>query len=158
MKEIKLNFSHIALALFFFFYAILTSVFSLLPLLYGFFFCYAYVLLKESESALSRLDFRWYFSLVFLFFVDLTHDFFLFSSWLAFFIFYYVLAGWIKVNLKITKWTPILFVFSAYAFIVLLDGIFSYIFNEKLRLPHSSYPFSIGIEALLTYIFFREKI
>ena len=116
----SLNFSYVFLGIFFIFYEILSSIFSYLPLFYGFFFCYMFMLLEEREKTLLKLDFRWYFSLFFLLFADITHDFFPFSSWIAFFIFYYALAGWIKTNLKMSSTTPIVFVFCAYLFVAIL--------------------------------------
>lgn len=161
MRQVRtkdLNFSYIVLGFSFLFYEILTSVFNFLPLLYGFFFCYAFILLKERERTLLKLDFRWYFSLAFLLFTDITHDFALFSSWLAFFIFYYALADWIKTNLKVANFAPIIFVLSAYVFIFILDLVFSYASNENLNIIRPTYIIPLCVEALLAYVFFREKI
>ncbi|EAK2872908.1 hypothetical protein DCU88_03850 [Campylobacter upsaliensis] len=154
----SLNFSYVFLGIFFIFYEILSSVFSYLPLFYGFFFCYMFMLLVEREKTLLKLDFRWYFSLFFLLFADITHDFFPFSSWIAFFIFYYALAGWIKTNLKMSSTTPIVFVFCAYLFVVILELVFSYANNEKTILFSFSYFISICFEALFAFVFFKGKI
>ena len=81
--------SYLILGFFFVFYQIFSSIFPL-PLLIGFFFNYMFVLLHESEQTLYELDFRWYFSLFYLVFIDITHDFYLFSSCFAFFAFYFI--------------------------------------------------------------------
>ncbi|MDO4674406.1 hypothetical protein [Campylobacter sp.] len=154
----NLSLAYGLLGLCFFIYEILTSVFSFLPLLYGFFFCYAFVLLKEQERTLLRLDFRWFFTLAFLLFADITHDFFLFSSWFAFFIFYYVLADWIRGNFKIARSIPIIFILSAYGLIFVGDWVLSYVNNQNVKIIHLSYALPICIEALLGYVFFKGRI
>ncbi len=155
--KVKLNNSYIFLGFFFIIYQILGSVFIYAPLLYGIFFCYMFCLLEQRESSLSKLDFRWYFSLFFLFFTDITYNFFIFSSWFAFFIFYYACADWIKTNLKIGKFIPVVFVFCAYAFIFILDAILSYTAGEKVKVLGLAYFVSIFIECFLAYVFFKGK-
>lgn len=156
--EIKLNGTYIGLALFLIIYQILGSVYLYSPLLYGIFFCYMFFLLEESERTLNELDFRWYFSLFFLFFTDATYDFFVFSSWVAFCIFYYVFADWIKTNLKTGAILAVIFVFCAYILIFVVDRAFSYMSNEEAKTLNISYIISILIECLFAYILFRGKI
>ncbi|WP_234284392.1 hypothetical protein, partial [Campylobacter novaezeelandiae] len=112
--NVSLNLNYIFIAIIFIIYEILSSIFIYLPIFYGVFFCYMFFLLEQRERTLYDLDFRWYFCLFFLFFTDVTHNFFIFSSWIAFFIFYYFFAYWIKTNLKIEKFIPITFVLCAY--------------------------------------------
>lgn len=150
--------TYIFIAIFLICYQILTSMFMYLPILYGVFFCYMFFLLEEKQKNLNKLDFRWYFSLFFLLFTDITHNFYLFSSWAAFFVFYYACADWIKTNFKIGKLIPPIFVLCAYAFIFIFDLIFSYVGNEDLKFFSLEYICSILIESLFTYIFFKDKI
>lgn len=98
------------------------------------------------------------FFFIFLFFTDITYNFFIFSSWLAFFIFYYFCADWVKTNLKIGKFIPVVFVFCAYGIILLLDMILSYIKDEKIKILEWPYFVSIFIECCLAYVFFKGKI
>lgn len=154
----SLNANYVFSGLFFVFYQILSSIFIYLPPFYGIFFCYAFYLLEQREQSLQKLDFRWYFCLAFLFFADITHNFFIFSSWIAFLIFYYACADWIKVNFKIGKFTASIFVFCAYGFILILDIVFSYVSNQNVHFFGVANLVSISVEALIAYIFFKDKI
>lgn len=154
----SLNANYVFSGLFFVFYQILSSIFIYLPPFYGIFFCYAFYLLEQREQSLQKLDFRWYFCLAFLFFADITHNFFIFSSWIAFLIFYYACADWIKVNFKIGKFTASIFVFCAYGFILILDIVFSYVSNQNIHFFGVANLVSISVEALIAYIFFKDKI
>lgn len=154
----RFNGNYIALGLFFIIYQILGSIFIYAPLLYGIFFCYMFCLLEERERNFSKFDFRWYFSLFFLFFTDVTYNFVIFSSWLAFFIFYYICADWIKTNLKIGKFIPVVFVLCTYAIVLFLNIIFSYVEDEKINILGWVYFVSVFIECCLAYVLFKDKI
>lgn len=154
----NLGLNYVILGLFFIFYEILSSTFVYLPPLYGIFFCYAFYLLERRERTLQKLDFRWYFCLAFLFFADITHDFFVFSSWIAFFIFYYACADWIKTNFKIGRFIASIFVFCAYGFILVLNIIFSYISNQNIHFFGFENFVCVCLEALVAYILFKDKI
>ncbi|EGK8164782.1 hypothetical protein LMQ51_000632 [Campylobacter coli] len=155
--RIKLNGSYVFLGFLCILYQILGSVFLYMPLLYGVLFCYMYFLLEERQKTFGKLDFRWYFSLFFLFFTDITYDFFLFSSWFAFAIFYYTCADWIKTNFKIGKVIPVILVLCAYIFIFILDIIFSYAADQEFIMPSFGYMISIAFECLFAYVLFRSK-
>lgn len=152
-----LNGSYVALGLFFVLFQIFSSIF-ILPLLTGFFFCYMYVLLREKETTLYDLDFRWYFSLAYLIFIEITHNFYLFSSWIAFFVFYYFCANWIKSNFTISKILPILFSFCAYLLLFIFNNILSYLDEARLNLLGIEYFFDMLIEAALCYLIFKDKL
>lgn len=156
--DVKLNASYIFLACIFLVYETFTSIVSFFPLMYGWFFTYMFYLLEQTERTLNRLDFRWYFSLIFLLFIDITHNFFVFSSWVAFFIFYYACADWLKTNFKIGKFMPFIFVLCSYGVIFLCDIVFTYISEQKLIFFSLEYIVSVAIEMLLVYIFFKDKI
>ncbi|TKX31974.1 hypothetical protein [Campylobacter estrildidarum] len=156
--RVSINGGYIFLGFFYVIYQILGSVFIYTPLLYGIFFCYMFFLLEQSQKTFNKLDFRWYFSLFFLCFTDITYNFFIFSSWLAFALFYYICADWVKTSLKLGKFIPVALVLCAYFFIFLLDFIFSYMDNESIKILSFSYLISIAIESVLAYIFFKGKI
>lgn len=139
-------------------YQILSSIFAHLPLLIGFFYCYAFLLLDESRKNLQTLDFRWYFMLFYLLLIDITYDFYLFSSWLAFVIFYYLCADYIRTSFKLMKFLPIIFVLCAYALEFGLDIMLSYIDNAPLKIFNLSYLIDIFIESLLCFFLFKDKL
>ncbi|MBK1972176.1 hypothetical protein [Campylobacter sp. TTU_617] len=158
IHNVHFNLIYFFIALVLIIYEISSSIFIYLPVFYGVFFCYMFFLLEQKERTLYELDFRWYFCLFFLFFTDVTHNFFIFSSWIAFFIFYYFFAYWIKTNLKMEKFIPITFVLCAYSFIYIIDLIFSYIAKQDLKFFGIEYFYSLVAESFIAYILFRNKI
>ncbi|TEY01181.1 hypothetical protein [Campylobacter sp. US33a] len=149
---------YIVLLGFFVVYQIFTSIFAYMPILFGVLFCYMCYLLKEQEKSLYQLDFRWYFALAYLVFIDIVHNFYIFSSWIAFFVFYYVCADWIKTNLKIGKLVPVIFVVNAYVFVYLFDAVLSYIDNKSIKDLSFEYLIFIIIESYISYVFFKDKL
>ena len=149
--------TYVAIALFLVLFQIFTSVFTL-PILIGFFFCYMFVLLRERELTLYELDFRWYFSLAYLVFIDITHDFYLFSSLIAFVIFYYFCADWLRTNFKIGKFLPIFFVIFAYGLLFVVHNLILYVDSGEFRLFGVDYGVNMLAEAALCFFFFRNKI
>lgn len=150
--------SFIFFALCLFVYQILSSIFTFLPLLLGLFFCYMFILLKERQLHFESFGFGWYFSLFYVLFIDISHGFYLFSSWFAFIIFYYFCTDWLKNNFKINTITPILFVLCAYMLVFGVDSFFSYIADEKLKNLRMENFISIIIEALMAFFIFRGKL
>lgn len=152
-----INGNYVFLAFCFVLYQILSSVFSL-PILIGFFFCYMFILLKERDFTLYDLDFRWYFSLGYLLFIDITHDFYLFSSWIAFFIFYYFCSDWIKINFKIGKMLAVFFTLCAYLLLYILNSVLSYVDDSKLNIFGIEYLIYALIESAFCFLFFKDKL
>jgi len=149
---------YLSLGVFFVLYQILSSIFVHLPILIGFFYCYAFVLFNESEKDLQALDFRWYFVIFYFLLIDITHDFYLFCSIFSFELFYYFCVDYIRTNFKIGKLIPVIFVFCAYVLEFSVDAFLSYISNLPLKNFNLSYALDIGIESLLCYIFFKDKL
>lgn len=149
--------SYVALGLGFVCFEILSSVF-ILPLLIGFFFCYMFLLMRESDTTLYDLDFRWYFSLFFLLFIDITHDFYLFSSWIAFFVFYYFCAEWIRTNFKIGKLLPVFFTICAYALLYIFNNVLSYMDSAKFNFLGIEYFADMLVESAFCYLAFKDKL
>ena len=156
-NDIRLNRSYIFWGLFLIFYQIFTTIFFYLPLLYGMFFCYMFYLLNDKDKRLAKLDFRWYFSLFYLAFIDILHNFYIFSSWFAFLLFYYICADWIKVNLKIGKLIPVIYVICAYLFIYFVNVMLLYFMNEDIIYFGYIYIVYMIIESFFAYIFFKDK-
>ncbi|CAM4025065.1 hypothetical protein [Campylobacter armoricus] len=154
----KFDFSYLFFYLSLIFYQVLSSVYYWMPPLFGVFFCYMIVLLKEKERTLNKLDFRWYFSLFYLLFIDIIHGFYLFSSWIAFFVFYHFFVDWFKSKLKLGHYLLIIFTFCAYAFIYFFDVFLAYLDNNKILNFGVEYLWFFLIEALVSFVIFKGKI
>ena len=152
-----INGTYTLLALFFVCFEVLSSI-LILPILVGFFFCYMFILLQEKETTLYDLDFRWYFSLAFLLFIDITHDFYIFSSWISFFVFYHFCADWIKTNFKIGKFLPVFFTISAYLLLYIFNNILSYMDSAKFNFFGTEYFIDMFVESALSYLVFKDKL
>ncbi|WP_235362571.1 hypothetical protein [Campylobacter subantarcticus] len=116
------------------------------------------VLLKEKEKTLNKLDFRWYFSLFYLIIIDIIHGFYLFSSWIAFFIFYHFFVYWFKSKLKLGPYLLVIFTFCAYIFIYFFDVFLAYLDNSQILNFGLEYLWFFTIEALISFVIFRGKI
>ncbi|WP_139470752.1 hypothetical protein [Campylobacter armoricus] len=154
----KFGFSYLFFYLSLIFYQVLSSVYYWMPPLFGVFFCYMIVLLKEKERTLNKLDFRWYFSLFYLLFIDIIHGFYLFSSWIAFFVFYHFFVDWFKSKLKLGHYLLIIFTFCAYVFIYFFDVFLAYLDNNKILNFGVEYLWFFLIEALVSFVIFKGKI
>lgn len=149
--------SYIALGAFFVLWQVFSSIYTM-PIFVGLFFCYIYNLIREHESTLYDLDFRFYFSLAYLVFIEITHDFYLFSSWFAFFVFYYFCAEWIKTNFKFGKFMPVFFCICAYLLLFMFNAILSYLDSAKFALLGLEYYIDMLIEAALCYLIFKDRL
>ncbi|HEC1751457.1 TPA: hypothetical protein R1712_000970 [Campylobacter lari] len=154
----RFDFSYLFFYLSLIFYQVLSSVYYWMPPLFGVFFCYMIVLLKEKERTLNKLDFRWYFSLFYLLLVDIIHGFYLFSSWIAFFVFYHLFVDWFKSKLKLGHYLLVIFTFCAYIFIYLFDVFLAYLDNNEILKFGIEYLWFFTVEALISFIIFKGKI
>ncbi|MCV3374346.1 hypothetical protein L8V80_05330 [Campylobacter lari] len=154
----RFDFSYLFFYLSLIFYQVLSSVYYWIPPLFGVFFCYMIVLLKEKERTLNKLDFRWYFSLFYLLLIDVIHGFYLFSSWIAFFIFYHFFVDWFKSKLKLGHYLLVIFTFCAYIFIYLFDVFLAYLDNNEILKFGIEYLWFFTVEALISFIIFKGKI
>lgn len=154
----RFDFSYLFFYLSLIFYQVLSSVYYWMPPLFGVFFCYMIVLLKEKERTLNKLDFRWYFSLFYLLLVDIIHGFYLFSSWIAFFVFYHLFVDWFKSKLKLGHYLLIIFTLCAYIFIYLFDVFLAYLDNNEILKFGIEYLWFFTVEALISFIIFKGKI
>ncbi|MCV3451276.1 hypothetical protein L8W58_06740 [Campylobacter lari] len=154
----RFDFSYLFFYLSLIFYQVLSSVYYWMPPLFGVFFCYMIVLLKEKERTLDKLDFRWYFSLFYLLLIDVIHGFYLFSSWIAFFIFYHFFVDWFKSKLKLGHYLLVIFTFCAYIFIYLFDVFLAYLDNNEILKFGIEYLWFFTVEALISFIIFKGKI
>ncbi|WP_257942529.1 putative membrane protein [Campylobacter lari] len=158
MVKNRFDFSYLFFYLSLIFYQVLSSVYYWMPPLFGVFFCYMIVLLKEKERTLNKLDFRWYFSLFYLLLIDVIHGFYLFSSWIAFFIFYHFFVDWFKSKLKLGHYLLVIFTFCAYIFIYLFDVFLAYLDNNEILKFGIEYLWFFTVEALISFVIFKGKI
>lgn len=154
----RFDFSYLFFYLTLIFYQVLSSVYYWMPPLFGVFFCYMIVLLKEKERTLNKLDFRWYFSLFYLLLIDIIHGFYLFSSWIAFFIFYHFFVDWFKSKLKLGRYLLVIFTLCAYVFIYLFDVFLAYLDNSEILKFGIEYLWFFTVEALISFVIFKGKI
>ncbi|EAJ5678382.1 hypothetical protein IO397_000945 [Campylobacter lari] len=154
----RFDFSYLFFYLSLIFYQVLSSVYYWMPPLFGVFFCYMIVLLKEKERTLNKLDFRWYFSLFYLLLIDIIHGFYLFSSWIAFFVFYHLFVDWFKSKLKLGHYLLVIFTFCAYIFIYLFDIFLAYLDNSQILKFGIEYLWFFVVEALISFVIFKGKI
>lgn len=151
-----LNYNYIFFALVLILWQIISSI-APLPMLEGFFFCYMAILLHEKEETLYDLDFRWYFSCVYLLFIDITHDLYLFTSWLSFGFFYYFFAPSLRSKLKLPRLLPVFFTISAYLLVFITNNIIAYIDNSRFLSFKAEFLVQMLVEGGLCYLFFRGK-
>lgn len=152
------SFSFIILYILLILYQLASSLYSFLPVLLGVYFCYLQVLLEERDKSLIDLDYRWYFAIVYVLFIELNHNYYAFSAILAFLIFHFYFAQWAKTNLKIGRLVIVAFVFCAYAFTYLVDALFSYMGHESYKVFGLEYLLFILIESIIVYILFKDKL
>ncbi|MCR6576290.1 hypothetical protein [Campylobacter insulaenigrae] len=140
------------------FYQMLSSVYYWFPPLFGVFFCYMIILLKEKEKTLNSLDFRWYFSLFYILLIDIIHGFYIFSSWIAFFVFYHVFVDWFQSKLKLGRYLLVIFTLCAYLFLYVLDIFLAYLDNQQILSFGFEYVWFFVLEALVSFVIFKGKI
>lgn len=158
--HVKVQFSFVYFAYYalLVFYQMLSSVYYWMPPLFGIFFCYMIILLKEQKKTLNRLDFRWYFALLYILYAGIIHGFYLFSPWIAFFIFYHFFVDWFRSKMKLGAYFLVLFVVCTYIFIYIFDVLLSYLDNSDTLSFGLEYLWFVFFEAIISYIIFREKI
>ncbi|TXE81559.1 hypothetical protein FPD46_04515 [Campylobacter peloridis] len=154
----RFDFSYLFFYLSLIFYQVLSSVYYWLPPLFGIFFCYMIILLKEKEKTLNKLDFRWYFSLFYILFIDIIHGFYLFSSWIAFFVFYHVFADWFSNKLKFGDYLLMVYTLCAYIFIYIFDVFLAYLDNSAIIKFGIEYLWFIAFEAVFGFIIFKGRV
>lgn len=92
-------------------YQILTSIFWSLPPLIGLVFLYLVILNYENDNKFKNFDYRWYFSVLYLFFAEQIHGFHLFSAFILYVIFYYFIF---EISTKYIKFRNFLLFFICF--------------------------------------------
>lgn len=139
-------------------YEIMSITTHILPPLIGLFFAYLMILKNESERIMNNLDKRWYFSICFLIFAEQIHGFELFSSILAFLVFYYFINDWLKINMKCRQCLLVIFVFAGYFGTFFISQLILYILNQPSLEISYEYFFYIFLESLICIFFFKDRV
>lgn len=144
--------------IFLLFYESASAVFWFIPPLLGVFFSYLIIEKEKSLKELDELDFNWYFTVFFLIFIEQIHGFEIFSSFLAYLIFYYVFNESFVLNLKGKESLFFIHSFAAYFGTFLLSNLILYIQNLPLLRFSNEYWYYIIFEGMFSLIYFRKKI
>lgn len=139
-------------------YEIATSVYRYLPPLIGVFFCYLVLEYSQKQKSYLNFGFGWYFSIIFLLFAEQTHGFYIFSSVVAFFIFFYFVVDWIFATLKYRNTLLAIFVAAGYVGVFGVSNTINYILNRPFLQFGYEYGIFIAIEFLIAVVLFRGRV
>lgn len=141
-----------------FIYQIFTVIMPLPPLI-GVVFCYMIIILLKKEKTLGDFNKDWYVCIVYLFFIEQVHGFYLFSILIAFLLFYNFFLDWMLVNMKYRFLVLIIITASAYISVFLINQLFVYMKNsdEFFRFG-KEYLIFMTVESFISILLFREKI
>ncbi|WP_169784177.1 hypothetical protein [Campylobacter curvus] len=139
-------------------YEIATTQLGFLPPLMGLFFTYLILEYTKKQKRYTEFDFYWYFAITFLLFCEQIHGFYLFSSVIAFLIFYNFVVDWLFVTMKWRNCLLAIFVTSGYAMTFLVNNLIAYMENGSFLSFGIEYFFYIVIETILAIILFRDRV
>ena len=145
-------------AIFLLSYEIATTQFGFLPPLIGIFFTYMILEYSRKQKQYDEFKPSWYFSLVFLIFAEQIHGFYLFSTIIAFLLFYNFVLDWLYTTMKWRNCLLIIFVASGYVLTFLVNNLFAYVLNEPNLTFSAEYLFFIALESVLAIVLFRDKV
>ncbi|WP_107790877.1 hypothetical protein [Campylobacter concisus] len=139
-------------------YEIATTQFGFLPPLIGIFFTYMILEYSRKQKQYDEFKPSWYFSLVFLVFAEQIHGFYLFSTIIAFLLFYNFVLDWLYTTMKWRNCLLIIFVASGYVLTFLVNNLFAYVLNEPNLTFSAEYLFFIALESVFAIVLFRDKV
>lgn len=150
----RLRFFIEAIALFF--YEIFSTSSEHLPPMIG--FCFAFMVLEYHSKTrqVKKLDISWYSAVAFLLFAEQIHGLYLFSTLIAFMIFYTMFFGWLYVWLKSRNGLLVIFVVAGYVFSWAVGSVFCYIQSEELLPFGLEYLLYMALESFFAMIFLRK--
>lgn len=154
----KSSFKNALFWVFLFFYETASAKFWLFPPLMGLAFVYLIVRRAEFEKFIENPNLTWYGAFLFLIFCEQLHGFKMFSSLLAFLIFYYMIYDWLIINLKWRESLLVIMVVSGYSFTFLINNLILYIANSPGLEFSGEYVFYAVAESALAIAFFRDKV
>lgn len=139
-------------------YEIATTVSQYLPPLIG--ICFAFIVLEyhERTRAMQNLGLSWYAAIAFLLFSEQIHGFYIFSTLIAFIIFYSIFFNWFFISLKWRSGLLFIFIAAGYTFTWAVSSFFLYTQSEQVLAFGVQYPFYIVLEGLLAMVFLRHRL
>lgn len=143
---------------FVFLYETATTSFHYLPPLIGLFFAYIVIEYHSKIRKLERFGLSWYASIVFLIFAEQIHGFYLFSSILAFLIFYNFIFDWLFVSLKWRSGLLVIFVAAGYLLSYGISCLFYYMQTGNVFHIGFEYALFIFVESILAIVFLKSKL
>ncbi|WP_336610029.1 hypothetical protein [Campylobacter sp. 7477a] len=142
---------------FLFLYEIATTQFGFLPPLLGLFFTFLILEYNKKQKSYENFDISWYFCLALLLFTEQIHGFYLFSSIVAFLLFFHFVVDWLILTLKLRNLLLVVFVASGYATTFLINNIIAYTQNAQFLNFDIECLFYIIIESALAVVFLKER-
>ena len=139
-------------------YEIASTQFGFLPPLIGIIFTYMILEYSRKQKHYDEFKLSWYFSVACLVFAEQIHGFYLFSTIIAFLLFYNFVLDWLYTTMKWRNCLLIIFVASGYVLTFLINNLFAYVLNEPNLVFSSEYMFFIGFESILAIVLFRDKV
>ncbi|MGG7047664.1 MULTISPECIES: hypothetical protein [unclassified Campylobacter] len=141
-----------------FVYEIATTIFIFLPPLIGLFFTYMVLEYARWQKSYTELGFGWYLSIAFLLFAEQVNGFYLFSSIVAFFVFFYFMVDWLFATLKHRKFLLVIFVSAGYLGTYGVSNLINYMLNLPSMYLSYEYVAFIVVESFLAFVFLRERV
>ncbi|MBR8465666.1 hypothetical protein KDE13_04745 [Campylobacter sp. faydin G-140] len=139
-------------------YTIVTTQFSFLPPLMGLFFAYMIIEYFTKQRTLNDFSAGWYFAILFMMFSEQIHGFYLFSSIVAFLIFFHFVCDWLFSTMRWRNCLLAILVASGYIGTFLVNNLISYIKNTTLLSLSHEYIVYIVAESILAIVLFRDRV
>lgn len=134
-------------------YQILSSLYTFLPLFVGLFFTYIVINFENEDSKIYI-----YLSFLYLTVYDLDKGFYLFSSSLFLFIFYYLFVDKIRNFFSCNNCIIAIYVVAAYLGHSLLNSFIAYILNQDMPSFSQEYFYYIVLDIILAIVLFKGKV
>ena len=128
----------------------LSSLYTFIPSLAGFLFCYLILFFKNDAHKLPV-----FMTFVYLSLYDINKGFYLFSYLILFFLFYRFSVENIEQKTSCQNCVLALYVCVGYIGHFLINACLAYFFNTPFPYFTNHYFYLIGIDALLAFVFLR---
>lgn len=139
-------------------YEVATTLFVYLPPLIGLFFTYMVIEYLRWSKSYVEFGFGWYLSIAFLLFAEQVHGYYIFSSLVAFFIFFYFMVDWLFATMKYRKTLLVIIVAFGYLSTYGVSNLINYIQNLPFLYIGYEYGVYVVLESILAIIFLRERV
>ncbi len=139
-------------------YEIATARFGYLPPLLGAIFVYLIASYLHFQKSYERLKTDWYVAWAAMIFTEQIHGFYLFSSAIAFLLFYYFIADKLCVSVKSRGLLILIYVCGAYACTLGVNNLMAYVKNDEILGVGAEYALYILLEAAIMSLFFKGRL